>query len=171
MVDMPEGLMDIIRSTTRRYLDDIDKAVESAKRRLVRRPEYDEWKEDLIMTAIRRQIHEVRHRDLVAQRNAAKQYGAATKAPPGDFLNEIAWESSLLTTYYIAGRIIGTIPVAQLDECAAIEQEKANGAQFNADFALGLKRLCKGKKGELVRECTTEEKVREIFTELMEARG
>ena len=155
-----------------KHIDDIEKALEAAKRRL-RIPALPDWIEELVGNALREQIHFARAISNRKLRKAAGAYGGPGKVGASDALDAIAdsvWQKSVLS-HTIGGWLLGDIGKNDLPLFAEIEEAKAAGSMFNAQLCRMCHQACVKRKGATVRECLKESEVESMFKKIARQLG
>lgn len=163
MTDYPDSLLSIIANAAEQHREDIDQAVECAEKAWLADESAPEFAAQLVRQALRELIHGYRHRMNVSLRKAAGEFGGPAKVVPGEVTSAIA-ERALLDSYTIAGRTLGSILGKELPSLQKTEQEKSDGAAFNARLCERLAAIVPEDK--TVREVVTERQAWKLLREL-----
>lgn len=161
--EVPESVLQIAKRAALEHPDDIDQAVACLRAKVVETKLEKALLSVLLARAYRDLIHQARHQHFVALRNANGSFVGKAKVMPGSAV-AMAAEASLLNTYCIAGRTLGSIRGEEIASMAATETAKANGAAFNASLLIKLRRFVKDEA--TVGESVNDKQVAKMFRDL-----
>ena len=125
-----------------------------------RLPEYDDFREELVVYAVRGMVHDVRHADNIKMRREAGEFGGPAKVGVGAAVQQACQN---VYAYFIAGTTLGMILGSQLSEIANSEAAKADGHLFNTRLCRRLARLVPANK--TVKQAVKESVLAKIFRE------
>lgn len=159
MTENPESLLEIVARAAKKHPDNIDKALDLAEREWNAEEDAAEWTHHLVRSAIRFLIHDYRHQQNTKIRRAAGEYGQPAKVVTGQ-----ATSQSILDTYAIDCRSLGSIFGKELRDIAKEQRNKAAGCDFNARLCEALVDLVKPE--QMVREAVSDDQAWRIVQRL-----
>lgn len=155
-----QNFKQIIMEAAEAHPDDVDAAVDASLPKLARLPEWEEYKKQLVRSAVSDLIHVYRHRENVEQRKGTGVYGGAAKVTRGRASAAIAREKSLYD-YFIGGKHLGSVTGEELGAIAEVESAKAATHNFHVRLCSALSRIV--PKEKTVREVVTERRLKTIW--------
>jgi hypothetical protein len=137
MSDYPKEWAALAAECLERHADNIPACVEELERVLKDRPEYEGWQAQLVTYAIRRLVHESRHRRSKCIKQAAGMYGQEAAVHVGrSKAAQVA--NSCLYNLCIGGVTLGSLLGRDLGRVADSERRVGNGHLLNAAFLEAL---------------------------------
>lgn len=133
---MPEWLSELVTDSVNNNPDDIDAGVEELLSLVQVHDEYDGFVDQMIKNALRDFIYDIRHKRNVQTRRDAGHYGTPAKVSVGTSNSVQEVYESLFDSYYIGGKVLGSLLGSELAGICEDQLSKANGHLFNH-------RLCK----------------------------
>lgn len=82
-MSFPESVLDVVKDCVSKNLNDIDKAVRAAERRIKKLPEYKDLQDQLLHEVIRHLIHDAIHSNNVRLKRESGGYNNVPKALVG----------------------------------------------------------------------------------------
>lgn len=155
---IPESVQIVCRTAAEKNVENIEAAVAEAYDAVLALPEWPDFRDALVMNAIRAMVHDVRHNDNVKMR---RECGTWTTIPKSTMASIPADVMISVWGYNIAGRTLGTILGEELDQIAQDEAARADGHNFNARLCRKLKSLV--PTGKTVKQAVSEAKMRKLF--------
>jgi hypothetical protein len=164
MADYPESFWKIVRDANKAHPSDITAARDQAKKKIRRLSDFAEWIDEMVDSEILSMVHDDRHRTNVGLRRAAGEFGGPAKVGLATGAAIAVASESLLESYSIAGRNLGSISGSELKAIADSESAIAGGHLFNVRLCRALMPLVAADK--TVCECISEAKAKKIFQQV-----
>jgi len=156
----PETFMAAAREAAAKHGGDIDQATAVAEAAIRSLPDFADWVNAFVTSAIRELVYDARHQMNVAMKRDTGYYGGPAKVKVGDSA-DIQKVYQSFYEYHIAGMQLGMLKGADLEGIAESEAARAEGHAFNARLCKKLREVVPDDK--TVREAVPERKLREIF--------
>jgi len=159
---LTKGIMDVIRECATKHTEDVNMAVDCARRKLAKMPDYADFVEDLVLHAIRELVYDVRHRTNEDIKRAAGVYGQRHKVSGADSktVQDIA---RAVFEIRLDGTVLGNILGSRLPAVAQSQREQGYGHLAVAELCEKLVPLVPSEK--TVREALSPTKAYRIWKE------
>jgi hypothetical protein len=157
---IPSAVITAAEKAADKHGDDIRKAVATALVAIRKMPDYAEFSDALVRSAVQEFVYDARHRANIATRAAGGEYGGPSKVAAGSSA-AVSRAAASVYAYFIGGRTLGSIKGEELEAIAESEQAKAEGHGFNATLCETLAPLV--PEGKTVKQAIGERKLRGIF--------
>lgn len=166
-LDLSE-LMRIAEACDTKYMDDVEKAVTAARKRIRALKNFDDYRDKLIDLAIRRLVHRSRWERNHATKVAAGVYRDIMPKVVSGTSNGVREASQKIVNRWldhaINGTRIGSLLFEQLPVLRKAQLAAGDGAYFNASLLSRLEEL--GSPGKRVEEFISERKLKVIAESL-----
>lgn len=165
---VPADILAAVKRSESRNKNDIDAAVADAKAAITQLSSYQPFVDDLITSAIRHMVQDIRHAETRTVKINAELYGTKGKVSGADSksVQDIAND---LYHIRIAGRTLGTMRGSELTEIADGERERGRGHLANAELCTKLRELVPDDK--TVRQAVRASKLLSIWRECRKKNG